>query len=62
VTAFSDLLQRDRERDGLSVDRAARRVGVTSAAYREFEAGERWPSWQTYDRIATAFRWPRSFR
>jgi hypothetical protein len=24
-------------------------------------AGERWPDWATYDRIATAFSWPRSF-
>jgi DNA-binding XRE family transcriptional regulator len=62
VTAFSELLQRGRERGGLSVDEAAWHVGVTPVAYREFEAGERWPSWQTYDRSATAFGWPRSFR
>jgi transcriptional regulator with XRE-family HTH domain len=37
-------------------------VGVSVREYREIEAGERSPSWETYDRIATAFGWPRSFR
>jgi transcriptional regulator with XRE-family HTH domain len=58
---FSDLLRQDRERFGLSVDEAARRLGVTPSAYRELEAGERWPSWETYDRIAAAFGWPQTF-
>jgi transcriptional regulator with XRE-family HTH domain len=57
-----DLLRRDCERAGLSVEQAARRLGVTTAANRDLEAGERWPSWKTYDRIASAFEWPRSFR
>jgi transcriptional regulator with XRE-family HTH domain len=52
---FSDLLRADRERAGLSVDQAARRLGVSPVAYRRLEAGERWPSWETYDRIAAAF-------
>jgi len=55
---FSDLLSCDRERAGLTVDQAARRLGVPLGAYRKLEAGERWPSWETYDRIATAFGWP----
>jgi DNA-binding XRE family transcriptional regulator len=29
-------------------------------AYRKLEAGERWPSWETYDRIAAAFGWPQT--
>ncbi|MGI8617339.1 MAG: helix-turn-helix domain-containing protein [Actinomycetota bacterium] len=58
---FSDLLRRDRERARLTVNQAARRFGVPPGAYRQLEAGERWPSWETYDRIATAFGWPRSF-
>jgi transcriptional regulator with XRE-family HTH domain len=40
---FSDMLHRDRERHGLTVDQAARRLGVTPAAYRALETGERWP-------------------
>jgi transcriptional regulator with XRE-family HTH domain len=59
---FSDLLRRDRERAGFAVEQAARRVGVPVVAYLKLEAGERWPSWETYDRIAAAFGWPRSFR
>jgi hypothetical protein len=35
---------------------------VSVGAYRKLEAGERWPSWETYDRIERLFGWPRSFR
>jgi transcriptional regulator with XRE-family HTH domain len=59
---FSDLLRQDRERSGLTLEQAARRLGVRSAFYRKLEAGELWPSWETYDRICSAFGWPRSFR
>jgi transcriptional regulator with XRE-family HTH domain len=58
---FSDLLRGDRERSGLTVEQAARRLGVQRDVYRKLEAGERWPSWETYDRIAAALGWPRSF-
>jgi transcriptional regulator with XRE-family HTH domain len=61
MTMFSDLLRGDRERSDLTIEQAARRLGVPPAAYRKLEAGERWPSWETYAGIATAFRWPRSF-
>jgi transcriptional regulator with XRE-family HTH domain len=58
---FSDLLRGDRERNGLTVDQAARRFGVRPDVYRQLEAAERWPGWETYDRIAATFGWPRSF-
>jgi transcriptional regulator with XRE-family HTH domain len=58
---FSDLLRADRERSGLTVEQAAQRLGVPLGAYRELEAGDRWPSWETYARIATAFGWPQTF-
>jgi hypothetical protein len=45
VTMLSDLVQRDRERNGLSVDEAARRLGVTPAVYRELEPGSRILTW-----------------
>ena len=52
VTMFSDLLRRDRERYSLTVEQAAWRLGVPTAAYGKLEAGERWPNWETSDRIA----------
>jgi hypothetical protein len=30
--------------------------------YRELESGERWPSFDTYDRICKLFGWPQTFR
>jgi transcriptional regulator with XRE-family HTH domain len=61
VTMFGDVLRRDRERYGLSIAQAARRFGVRPSEYREIEAGTRWPSFETYDRIATLFGWPQTF-
>jgi hypothetical protein len=26
------------------------------------EAGERWPDWETFDRIERLFGWPQTFR
>ena len=37
-------------RGGLS-DKAAWRLGVSVSEYRELDAAERWPSWETWDRI-----------
>jgi predicted transcriptional regulator len=58
---FADTLRRDRTRWGLSVGHAAWRFGVRPAAYRELEAGTRWPSFETYDRICKLFGWPQAF-
>jgi hypothetical protein len=38
---FSDLLHGDRERSGLTVEQAARHLGVPLVAYRGLEAAER---------------------
>jgi transcriptional regulator with XRE-family HTH domain len=38
---FSDLLRQDRERAGLTIQQAARRLGVSPMAYGRLEAGER---------------------
>jgi transcriptional regulator with XRE-family HTH domain len=59
---FSDLLRADRERYGLTVEQAARRLRVSPVVYRKLEAGSGRPEWATYDRIAAALGWPRSFR
>jgi DNA-binding XRE family transcriptional regulator len=62
ITMFGDLLCRDRERASLSPEQAARRFGVSRAPYRALEAGERWPEWETYDRICKTFGWPQTLR
>jgi transcriptional regulator with XRE-family HTH domain len=59
---LGELLRRDRERHGLRVAQAAWLLGLTPAEYRRLEQGERWPSWETYDRIAAAAQWPRDGR
>jgi predicted transcriptional regulator len=58
---FSDLLRRDRERWGLRLARASWLLGVSMTELRELEAGTRWPSFETYDRICKLFGWPQTF-
>jgi transcriptional regulator with XRE-family HTH domain len=55
------MLAEDRQRAGWSVEQAARRLGVTQAIYREIEAGERSPNWETFDGICRTFGWPQTF-
>jgi transcriptional regulator with XRE-family HTH domain len=55
------MLENDRTRAGWSVEQAARRLGVSGREYWELEAGERWPSFETYDRICKLFGWPKTF-
>jgi hypothetical protein len=38
-----------------------RRLGVTVREYRELEAGERWPTFETWDRICKLYGWPQTF-
>ena len=61
MTMFSDLLRQDRERVGLTVNQAARRLGASPVLYAKLKAGERWPGWEAYDGIERLFGWPRSF-
>jgi plasmid maintenance system antidote protein VapI len=62
VTKFADMLECDRKRMGLTVGRAAHRFGVPPSEYREIEAGSRYSSFDTYDRICRLFGWGQSFR
>ena len=62
VAMFRKMLEDDRLRAGWSIGQAAWRLGVSVREYREIEAGERSPSWKTWDRICKTFGWPRSFR
>jgi predicted transcriptional regulator len=58
---LTDILRRDRKREGLRLARAAWLLGVTVRELREIEAGERYPSFDTYDRIQKLFGWPQAF-
>jgi DNA-binding XRE family transcriptional regulator len=46
---------------GWSIGRTAWRLGVSIHEYRELEAGERVPSWETCDRICKLSGWPQTF-
>jgi ribosome-binding protein aMBF1 (putative translation factor) len=61
VTIFGNMLRRGREREGLRLARAAWLLGVTIRELREIEAGERYPSFDAYDRIEQLFGWPQMF-
>jgi hypothetical protein len=37
------------------------RLGVGIREYRELEAGARFPSWETFDRICKVSGWPQTF-
>ena len=52
------MLTNDRRRAGWSVARAAHELGVPIRTYRELEAGERSPTFETWDRICKTFGWP----
>jgi transcriptional regulator with XRE-family HTH domain len=58
---FRRMLEEDRRRAGWSVGQAALRLGVSVREYREIEAGERWPSGETFNRICQLFGWPQTF-
>jgi hypothetical protein len=45
------MLEEDRKRAGWSVGQSAWRLGVSVREYRELEAGDRSPSFETWDRI-----------
>jgi predicted transcriptional regulator len=62
VTIFSDMLRRDRKREGLRLARAAWLLGVSVRELREIEADEQCPSFDTYDRIEKLFGWPQAWR
>jgi DNA-binding XRE family transcriptional regulator len=61
LAAFPAMMQRDRVRQGLRVCRAAWLIGVTVREYREIEAGERDPDFETWRRMCDVFNWPLAF-
>ena len=61
VATLPTMLAEDRRRAGWSVEQAARRLGVSIGAYRELEAGDRSPNFETWDRICRLFGWAQTF-
>lgn len=61
LAASPTMLERDRKRWDLRVCRAAWLFGVSVAEYRELEAGERLPDFETVDPIDRFFGLPSSF-
>jgi hypothetical protein len=61
VATLPVMLEHDRRLAGWSVGQVAWRLGVSIREYRELEAGIRWPSWETFDRICKLFGWPQTF-
>ena len=55
VAMLPTMLEDDRRRAGWSVGQAAWRLGVRVREYREIEAGEQAPSWESWDRICGLF-------
>ena len=61
MAAYPKMLREDRERAGLSLGQVAWRLGLSRTEYRELEAGERSPSFETWDRICKLYGWPQTF-
>jgi transcriptional regulator with XRE-family HTH domain len=61
VAAFPGLLQAHRERRGFTIGQVAWRLGEKPQEYRELEAGERRPDFETWDRICKLYGWPQTF-
>jgi transcriptional regulator with XRE-family HTH domain len=62
VAGFPKMLREGRERAGFTVDETAWRLGVTRSEYRELEAGKRFPTFQTWNRICRLYGWPQRFK
>jgi len=61
LASFRSMMQRDRERQGLRAWRAAVLIGVSVREYREIEADERDPDFDTWRRMCDVFGWPLAF-
>jgi transcriptional regulator with XRE-family HTH domain len=59
---LGELLRRDRDKRGLSLEEAARLLQITAVRLRKLEADEAWPDWETYDLICKLFGWAADVR
>jgi DNA-binding XRE family transcriptional regulator len=55
------MLADDRRRAGWPVEQAARHLRVSARTYRELEAGDRSPNFETWDRICKLHGWVQTF-
>jgi predicted transcriptional regulator len=58
--AFRGMLERDRQRAGLSIAKLSWQLGVSVREYRELVEGEAWPSYDVWERIEEFSGWPRA--
>ena len=61
VPMFAGMLDRDRKRCGLRNCQVASHLGVSVREYRELEAGTRFPTFETWDRMCKLYGWSQSF-
>ena len=61
MSMLTDMLERYRIREGLSVPRAAYLIGLTPAEYRRILAGEPIVRFETWQRICDLYGWPQTF-
>jgi transcriptional regulator with XRE-family HTH domain len=55
---LADMLKRGRARQGWTTAQAAGHIRISTAHYRELEAGGYRMDSDTYDRIAEVYGWP----
>jgi hypothetical protein len=55
------MIRCDRERCEMRECQAGWRFGVIVREYRELEAGTRFPTFETWDRIYKLYGWPQTF-
>jgi hypothetical protein len=62
LAAYPRMMRRDRARQGRRECRAAWLIGVSVREYREIEAGEAYPDFDTWRRrMCDVFNWPLAF-
>jgi Helix-turn-helix domain len=55
------MLEHDRERRRFTVGQVAWHLGVSVREYRELQAGTRFPTFGTWDRMCKLFGWSQRF-
>jgi len=61
MAQMANLLERDRERFGFTVGQAAYRLGLRPTQYRALLEDTSTMTYDTWDRVAELYGWPRSF-
>jgi hypothetical protein len=61
LAAYPGMMQRARNCEGLRVCRPAWPLDISVREYRELEAGTRYPTFETWDRICKLYGWSQTF-